>query len=72
MNDNTLLRTGIVGTVIAALCCGTSALALVLGALSVSAWLVYADYVVLPALVVFLALTGYAVYRGRRHSSCGT
>jgi mercuric ion transport protein len=65
MNSNRILATGIVGTVIAALCCGTPVLALVLGALGVSAWLAYADYVLLPAMIVFLALTGYAVYRRR-------
>lgn len=66
MNDKALLRTGIMGTMIAALCCGTSVLALVFGALGVSAWLAYADYVVLPALIVFLALTGYAIHRRRQ------
>src|SRR4051812_18369933 len=49
-----MLGTGVVGTVIAALCCVTPVLAIVLGALGLSAWLAYADYVVLPALVAFL------------------
>ena len=49
MNDRTLLRTGVVGSVVAALCCGTSVLALALGALGISAWLAWADYVVLLA-----------------------
>jgi mercuric ion transport protein len=66
MKDRTLLRTGIIGSVIAALCCSTPVLALVFGALGVSAWLVWADYVVLPALIVFLALTGYALFRARQ------
>jgi mercuric ion transport protein len=65
MNDHTLLRTGIIGSVIAAACCGTPVLALLLGALGVSAWLAWADYVVLPALIAFLVLTGYAFYRTR-------
>ena len=63
MNDRALLRTGIIGSVVAAVCCGTPALAFVLGALGVSAWLAWADYVVLPALIAFMALTGYAFYR---------
>ncbi len=63
MNDRTLLRGGIIGSVVAALCCGTPVLALVLGALGLSAWLAWADYVILPGLVAFLALTGYALCR---------
>ena len=63
-----MLVTGLLGTVVAAVCCGTPVLAVVLGALGLSVWLAYADYVVLPALVAFVALTGYALYlRRRRH-----
>lgn len=67
MKDRALLQTGIVGSAIAALCCSTPVLAIVLGALGVSAWLAWADYVVLPALIAFLALTGFALFRVRRH-----
>jgi mercuric ion transport protein len=63
MKDGTLLRTGIAGSVVAAVCCGTSVLAIVLGVLGMSAWLAWSDYVVLPALAAFLALTGYALFR---------
>lgn len=65
MRDRTLLRTGIIGSVVAALCCGTSVLAIVLGSIGLSAWLAWSDFVVLPALIAFLALTGYALYRMR-------
>ena len=68
MTSKRLLAAGIVGTVVAALCCGTPVLAVVLGALGVSAWLAYADYVVLPAMIVFITITGYALWRRRlRH-----
>jgi mercuric ion transport protein len=68
MSAKRMLATGVVGTLVAAVCCGTPVLALVLGALGLSAWLAYADYVILPALVAFVALTGYALYRkSRRH-----
>ena len=67
MRDRTLLRAGIIGSVVAALCCGTPVLAVVLGALGLSAWLAWADYVILPVLAAFLALAGYALYRRRRH-----
>lgn len=64
--DHKLIATGIVGTVIAALCCFTPVLVVFLGAMGLSAVLGWIDYVLLPALAFFLALTGYAVWRRRR------
>ncbi len=66
MNDRNLLRTGIIGTVIAAICCFTPVLVILLGAVGLSAWLGWLDYVLFPALAIFLGLTGYAVYRLKR------
>ena len=71
MNDRTLLRTGVVGSVVTALCCLTPALVLVLGALGVSAWLGWLDRVLLPALAVFLGLAAWAAYRLRREARRG-
>lgn len=50
VNDRRLLRTGIVGSVVAAICCFTPALVLLLGAVGLSAWLGWLDYVLFPAL----------------------
>jgi mercuric ion transport protein len=47
-------------------CCFTPALALLLGTVGLSAWLAWLDYVLLPALLLCLGITGYAVV-GRRH-----
>lgn len=66
MNDRTLLRTGIIGTLVAAVCCFTPALLVPLGAVGLSAWLGWLDYVLLPALVVFLAMFAYALVRRSR------
>ena len=49
-SDRKLIATGIVGTVIAALCCFTPVLVVLLGAVGLSAWLGWLDYVLLPAL----------------------
>ncbi|MEO1667236.1 MAG: mercury resistance system transport protein MerF [Chloroflexota bacterium] len=60
-----LKRFGIVGTVIAALCCFTPVLVVLFGAVGLS-WLVgYLDYVLIPALIVFVGITVYAVWRER-------
>ncbi len=69
MNDRTLLRTGIIGTVIAALCCFTPILVVLFGVVGLSAAVGYLDYVLFPALAVFLSITGYSL---RHHNSRGT
>lgn len=61
MDDRTLLQTEIIGTLIAAVCCFAPVLVVLLGAVGLSAWLGWLDYVLLPALVLFLALTAYAI-----------
>lgn len=63
MNDNKLLATGLVGTIIAALCCFTPVLVILLGAVGLSAIVGYLDIVLLPALAIFIGITIYAVWR---------
>jgi len=62
---NKLLTLGLGGTVLAALCCFTPLLPIVLTALGLTGYLsvVYNDAVLLPILASFLILTGYAVWR---------
>ncbi len=64
MNDK-LLKMGIVGTVIAALCCFTPILVVLFGVVGLSAVVGYLDYVLLPALGIFFLLTIYALWRTR-------
>lgn len=66
MSDNKLFATGLVGMVIAALCCFTTVLVVLLGAVGLSAIVGYLDYVLLPALAIFLGITIYAVWRKTR------
>lgn len=65
MDDRKLLRIGIAGTVIAALCCFTPLIVGLLAVVGLSAAVGYLDYVLLPALVVFVGITVYAVLRRR-------
>ncbi len=58
VNDKKLIWTGCVGSVVAAVCCFTPALVLLLGAVGLSAWLGWIDYVVFPALAIFLGIMG--------------
>ena len=61
-----LLLTGIIGTVVAALCCFTPVLAVLLGSVGLSAVLGALDYVLIPALLIFVGITVYAVIRRSR------
>lgn len=63
-----LLLTGIVGTLVAALCCFTPLLVVLLGTVGLSAMLGWLDVVLLPALAVFAGLTVYALARRRRRA----
>ncbi|MFN0302206.1 MAG: mercury resistance system transport protein MerF [Burkholderiales bacterium] len=70
MDNQTLLKTGIAGTVVAAVCCATPVLVILFGVLGMSAWAGWLDYVLIPALVVFIGITAYAFYRGRGEAAC--
>jgi mercuric ion transport protein len=66
MSKDRLLKTGIIGSVVAALCCFTPVLAVLLGAVGLSALAGWLDLVLVPALVIFLAITGYALWKRHR------
>ena len=66
MRDSTIVKTGIIGTIIAAICCFTPLLVILLAAAGLSAWLVWLDFVLLPALVLFLGIIGYGLWRRQR------
>ena len=69
MQQNSLLNTGVIGSLIAALCCATPVLAVLLGTIGLG-WLAgYTDYVVLPVLVLCLGLIGYALWHKNKSGS---
>ncbi len=67
-----LLTTGVIGTVVTAVCCFTPVLVILFGAIGLSAWLGWIDYVLFPALGIFVLLTIYAVYQRSRQSEAST
>ena len=70
MDNQTLLKTGVAGSVVAALCCATPILVILFGVLGLSAWVGWLDYVLIPALVVFIGITIYALRRRRIEAAC--
>lgn len=71
MTNDKMLKTGIIGTVVAALCCFTPLLVVAFAGLGISAlmgwWLDV--FVLYPALFGFLGLTVYAFRRRRQAGS---
>jgi mercuric ion transport protein len=66
MTDRNLLNIGVVGTIIAALCCFTPILVVLLAAVGLSALVGWLDVVLLPALAIFIGITVYALWKRRR------
>ena len=63
MEDRKLLRVGLVGALVAALCCFTPVLVLLsttVGFSAVAGWL---DVVLLPAMATFMAIVTYSLFR---------
>jgi mercuric ion transport protein len=70
MDQNSkLIGTGIAGALLSMLCCFTPVLAVLLGALGLTAFVVKLDYVLVPVFVASLALVVFALLRRRRSCS---
>ncbi|MDB4173003.1 mercury resistance system transport protein MerF [bacterium] len=63
METKKLFKSSACGTCVMAICCFTPALVILLGAVGLSSWLGWLDYVLLPGLVIFLVLTVMAGMR---------
>lgn len=70
--DSTLLKLGIGGTIIVALCCFTPILVILIGVVGLGALTGYLDYVLFPALALFVGITIYALQKRRRAQACCT
>ena len=66
MNDSALIKTGIVGAVIAAICCATPILVVALGTVGLSALTGHLDYVLLPVLALCIGMISFGVYKRRQ------
>lgn len=64
-NQSRLLKVGLIGTVIVALCCFTPVLVILFGVVGLSAMLGWLDYVLVPALAIFIGITIYALWKRR-------
>lgn len=69
-NPKKLLRVGIIGTVVVALCCFTPILVILLSAVGLAAFTGYLDYALFPALIAFIGLILYAIRCQHKAAAC--
>lgn len=69
LQHRALIGVGASGATVAAICCATPALAVVLPLIGLGAWLGVADYVLIPLLLGSLALIGLGLHRRRTATS---
>jgi len=61
--DKKLLKTGVIGIIVTALCCFTPILVWLFLALGLSAVIGYLDMILFPVLFIFICITGYALWQ---------
>ena len=69
MSPKLCRRVGVGGGIIAAVCCFTPLLVVTFAAVGLSAWLGWVDYVLMPALIIFVLIAGYGFYAQRKAST---
>ena len=62
MNDRSLLRIGLIGSAVAALCCFTPVLVVLVGLAGLSAIVGWLDYGLFPILFAGMGLAAYALF----------
>jgi mercuric ion transport protein len=62
-----ILKTGIGGFTLSALCCFTPLLVIVLGAVGFSAWLAWLDFVLFPIMALSMGMIAYGLYARRKN-----
>lgn len=62
MNDKTLLRRGLIGSVIAAICCFTPLLVVMFAGVGLSALVGWLDYALFPLLFASLGVVAHALW----------
>ncbi|MGI9408865.1 MAG: mercury resistance system transport protein MerF [Hyphomicrobiaceae bacterium] len=69
MSADRLLAIGVIGTIVAAICCFTPVLVVLLGAVGLSAWVAGLDVILLPTLAIFIAVTVLALWKRQKSPS---
>jgi len=68
LKNTSLLKTGIIGTILTALCCFTPALVVILSAAGFSVVIGYLDFILMPLLVIFVLICLIAFWKNQQVS----
>ena len=66
LHSMSLLKVGLIGTIVAAVCCFTPVLVILLGAVGLASLVGYLDYVLLPSLAASVAIVGIGMYKRQK------
>jgi mercuric ion transport protein len=66
MTPKSLIKIGVIGTIVTAICCFTPLLVVSLGLIGLSSLVGFLDFMLLPALGIFLLITGYGLWKRTR------
>ena len=69
MQKYNLLKAGLVGTIVTAICCFTPFLVIVFGLAGLSSLIVYLDVILFPLLAIFIGITIYALWKKSKSQS---
>lgn len=70
VNDRALIGSGTVGAIVAAICCATPLLAVLLPLVGLGAWLTHAGFLLLPLLAAGLGLITWGLHHRRARATC--
>jgi mercuric ion transport protein len=70
LRGRALIREGAAGAILAAICCATPLLAVLLPLIGLSAWLARADLVLLSLLTASLGLFAWGLHHHRAKAAC--
>ena len=65
-SDTSILKIGVAGSIITAICCFTPLLVLIFGVVGLSSLIGLLDPILLPALGLFLLMVGYGLWKRYR------
>jgi mercuric ion transport protein len=69
MQKYNILKAGLVGTIVTAICCFTPFLVIVFGLAGLSSLVVYLDVILFPLLAIFIGITIYALWKKSKSQS---
>jgi|TARA_B110000967_G_scaffold106498_1_gene109199 mercuric ion transport protein len=69
IKDRKILKIGIIGMLITAVCCFTPLLVIIFTSLGIATWLGYTDYILLPLLTMFVGIILWGIILSKKKAN---